>query len=287
MNDADFSNNNFTIVGLGLIGGSFAKSIKNKLKYKNLWAVDIDRDILNQAVSEGVIDEGFTDPKYPLENSDIVILCTYPNITTDFLKINMPYFKQNSIVTDTTGIKNKIITEIRSFIRNDINFIGGHPMCGKESIGYGYSSDSMFINGQYILTPENNTSLEAVNILTEIIKNIGFKTVSLMSPEKHDETIAFTSQLPHLIACTLMSSKNIKQSLNCIGGSFKDATRVADINSDLWSELIFENKNNIIMQLDYFLNDIKNIYDIINNNDIEGLKSIFAKSSLHRREMNK
>jgi len=280
------SNLNITIVGIGLIGGSFAKAIREKIKINKLWAIDINIDTINDAVSNGVIDNGFTNPKFPLENSDIVILCTYPNATINFLKDNMKFFKPNALITDAIGMKNKIVSEISGILRNDLEFIGGHPMSGKESIGYNSSSADIFENAQYILTPNKNVSASSLELLKQIITGIGFTKIIEMSPQTHDEKVAFTSQLPHIIACTLMNNSRLDGNLLCIGGSFKDATRVADINSELWSELIFENKDNILNEINNFIADIKTICDIIKTDDKNSLMSFLNKSSIRRKEMN-
>nr|WP_312576480.1 prephenate dehydrogenase [Sedimentibacter sp.] len=277
---------NITIVGIGLIGGSYAKAIRKNININKLWAIDINIDSLNEAVSTGVIDDGYVAPQFPLENSDLVILCTYPNITIDFLKNNMKHFKKNALITDTIGMKNKIVSEVLSIKRDDLEFIGGHPMSGRESIGYSCSDDSIFKNAQYILTPDKNTSASSLNLLKQIITGIGFSEIIEMSPQKHDAKVAFTSQLPHVIACTLMNNSELNDDLQCVGGSFKDATRVADINSELWSELIFENKYNILNVLNDFIVDITNIYDIIKSDDKNSLISFLNKSSIRRKEMN-
>lgn len=281
----NISDLNISIVGLGLIGGSIAKSIKKNLQIKNLWAIDINLNTLNKAKDDGVINEGYVEPIYPLKNSDIVIFCTYPNITLDFIKKNMNYFKNNSLLTDTLGIKNCIITKINKIIRDDIEFIGGHPMSGRECVGYEFSRNNIFDGSEYILTYSNNTKNSTMNLLREIIIGMGFKTVTIMTPQEHDERIAFTSQLPHIIACTIMNNKQFDEKLNCIGGSIKDITRVADINVDLWSELISINKINILKEMSNFIHDLNNVYDIIKNDNIEQLKSIFNKSSQRRKEM--
>jgi prephenate dehydrogenase len=274
-----------TIVGLGLIGGSLAKSIRKNLKIKNLWAVDIDSDILSSAANSGVIDKGFTKPQFPLENSDIVILCIYPRATVNFLKENMKYFKNNAIITDTAGVKNKIVAQAECFVRNDLQFIGGHPMSGRESIGYNFSSHHIFEGAQYILTPTAKTSQNSLILLKGLILGMGFKEVVMMTPEKHDETVAFTSQLPHIIAITLMNSDKLDGKLDGIGGSFRDLTRIADINNGLWSELIYENKDNILKELERFLTSTNDIYHAIKNEESDYLHSIFQKSSLRRKEM--
>lgn len=287
MSDLNFSNLNLTVVGLGLIGGSIAKAINKRLQVKNLWAVDIDINVLKKAEHEGIIDCGFTNPSFPLENSDVVILCMYPKASIEFIKKNMESFRHNAVITDTAGIKSKIADEIKSIIRHDVEFIGGHPMSGKENSGYQFSDENICNDANYILTPHENNSESAVNMLKDIIRGMGFKNIKVMSPEEHDEAIAFTSQLVHIIACAIMNSSKVENICSCAGGSFRDATRVADINSDLWCELIQENKTNILHELYSFINDMNNIYDIINNDETENLKSMFIKSGRRRKEMNR
>lgn len=277
---------NITIVGIGLIGGSYAKAIRKNIKTNNLWAIDINADALNEAESSGVIDNGYIEPQYPLQHSDLIILCTYPNATMDFLKNNMRYIKKNALITDTMGMKNKIVSDILSIMRSDLEFIGGHPMSGKESAGYNYSDADIFKNAQYILTPSKNTSDSSLTMLKQIIKSIGFNAIIEMSPQTHDEKIAFTSQLPHIIACTLMNNASLDDNFQCVGGSFKDATRVADINSQLWSELILENKDNILNEISNFISDITDIYNVIKCNDRNSLEFFMDKSSARRKEMN-
>ncbi|MFO7887907.1 MAG: prephenate dehydrogenase [Eubacteriales bacterium] len=279
----NLSDKNITIVGLGLIGGSIAKGISKNIKAKNLWAVDVDQKTLDTAEKEKIIEKGFTNPKYPLQNSDLVILCTYPDTTLEFIEKNKKYFKKNSIITDTTGIKEVIIDKIKNMVDKNIIFIGGHPMAGKEVSGYQHSSVNIFKNSEYILTPTNDTDENSLNLLTKLIKNIGFNKVTFMTPEIHDRKIALTSQLPHLIACALMNNKGLEKDLSGIGGSFKDMTRVANINSNLWCELISVNKNNLLKEIDVFIEDINEIYDTIKNSDKKELKKIFEESSLRRK----
>jgi prephenate dehydrogenase len=285
MDNTDFKNLNITLVGLGLIGGSIAKSIRKNVRVKNLWAVDIDEKTLKYAEKEKVIDKGFTEGKFPLENSDIIILSTYPKATLDFIINNSIHFKPEAIVTDTSGIKTSIIREIKNLLPEDVIFIGGHPMAGKELSGYENSDDKILKNCEYIITPENNTNKRALKILTKLIKSMGFKEITTMTPENHDTKIAFTSQLPHIIACALMNNKKLDDSTSGIGGSFKDMTRVAKINSNLWCELINDNKLNILKELEVFRDDINKIYDIIESEDQNQLKEIFKKSTLRRKDM--
>ncbi len=277
---------NITIVGLGLIGGSMAKAIRENLKVKNIWALDLDRDVLREAHESGIIDDLFEDDKIPLKDSDIVILCTYPNAVLEFMKNNRDNFKHGALITDTSGIKEKIVEGARDLLRSDCEFIGGHPMSGKESMGYKYSDSNIFQGTNYIITPDEKSNKELVLLLKEILFTIGFKRIIEMSPREHDKIVAYTSQLPHILACIMMNSKSFELSRDLHGGSFRDITRVADINCELWSELLHENKQNILAELEDVIEDIKNISKMIDNDDIDSLKLVFKNSSMLRKEMN-
>lgn len=281
MEDFDF---NITIVGLGLIGGSFAMAL-NELKPKNLWAVDIDEHSINTAKKLGIITEGYLNPKVPLENSDIVIMCLYPDLTIKFINDNINYFKSGAIITDTAGIKNKIIEEINSFLREDLDFIGGHPMAGRENKGISSASKDIFKDANYIITPTDKNKKENIQILEKIVKGVGCKNIIKVSSKQHDEIIAFTSQLPHIIASALINS-DVEENTNLfIGGSFKDATRVANINTNLWLEIMMNNRQNLIEKIDIFEKNLSKIKDAIISEDIFFLEFILEKGRLKREGM--
>ena len=143
---------NITVVGLGLIGGAFAMALKD-LKPKNLWGIDIDKDSIETAENMGIIDKGYTNAETPLKDSDIVIIALYPNLTEEFIKENNEFFKIGAIITDSAGIKEALVNNINLFIREDVDFIGGHPMAGRERKGLAYASKEIFHNANYILTP--------------------------------------------------------------------------------------------------------------------------------------
>lgn len=277
---------NITIVGLGLIGGSMAKAIRENLKVKKIWALDLDRDVLNEAYESGIIDEIFEDDATPLKNSDMVILCTYPGAVLEFMKKNRDNFKPGALITDTSGIKEKIVHGAREILKSDCEFIGGHPMSGKESMGFKYSDGSIFQGTNYIITPDEKSNKELVLLLKEILFTIGFKKIIEMSPGEHDRIVAYTSQLPHILACIMMNSRSFELSRDLHGGSFRDVTRVADINCELWSELLHENKQNIVAELEAVIEDMKDISRMIGNDDIDSLKAVFKNSSMLRKEMN-
>lgn len=274
----DIEKLNITIVGLGLIGGSYAEAIK-KLNPKNLWAVDIDSKSLEFAENKGIIDKGFTEAEMPLKDSDIVIMAVYPELTKRFIIDNIENFKENSIITDSAGIKENLIEEINKCLRKDLDFIGGHPMAGKETSGIESASADIFKGANYIITPTERNKPENISLIEELAKKIGFSHIEKIAPRRHDEIIAFTSQLPHVIAITLMNCNYIDDVNSFTGGSFNDVTRIAKINPALWSELMIENKEHMVNKIDLFMDYMSNIKNAINNSDYEVLDDILKESN--------
>jgi prephenate dehydrogenase len=283
----DCTDFNITIVGLGLIGGSFAMALR-ELKPKNIWAIDIDKNTLRAAEKMNIIDKGYTNPEIPLSSSDIVIIAVYPQKTINFVKNNMNLFKSGAIITDTAGIKSNLIHEIMPVLRKDLDFIGGHPMAGKEESGLNAASKDMFKNANYILTPINGNKEENINLITEIARGMGCKRVVHLTPKEHDDIIAYTSQLPHVIAVSLIDcNSSIEGVAQFIGGGFKDTTRVATVNVELWPELLLNNKENIISKIEDFERNIIEIKTAIINNDEVFLKTRFENATMKRKENGK
>ncbi|MBX4266870.1 prephenate dehydrogenase [Clostridium estertheticum] len=281
----DCTDFNITIVGLGLIGGSFAMALR-KLNPKNIWAIDIDKETLRVAEEMNIIDKGYLSPEIPLSNSDIVILAVYPQKTINFVKINMDSFKSGAVITDTAGIKSNLINEVMPVLRKDLDFIGGHPMAGKEESGLKAASKDMFKNANYIITPINGNDEENVSLISDIARGMGCKRVVRLTPEEHDDIIAYTSQLPHIIAVSLIDcNSSIKGVSKFIGGGFKDTTRVATINGELWPELLMYNEENIISKIEDFEQNIKEIKDAIINHDETFLKRRFEIATKKRKEI--
>lgn len=277
---------NITIVGLGLIGGSYAMALK-KLKPKNLWGVDIDVKAINTAEQLNIIDKGYVGGKIPLSKSDIVIIALYPDASVKFIRDNLEYFKRGSLITDTASIKEKVVNEVSSFIPDCIDFIGGHPMAGKEYKGLKFASGDTFINASYILTPTEKNKKENVDLLKKIALGMGFKNVITVEPKIHDEMVAYTSGTPHIIAVALMAGADLDDEGSCfVGGSFKDATRVARINSALWCELISSNRENILKKLENFEEKLALIKDAVINDDKDAMIDMFEMASAKRGKLN-
>lgn len=283
----DISDFSITIVGLGLIGGSYAMALR-KLAPRNLWGVDIDEETLVKAENLGIIDKGYKEAREPISSSDIVIISVYPQSVEKFVKDNISYFKDGAIITDTGGIKKSIIDKVFEVLPQNIDFIGGHPISGREDIGLAFATADIFNNANYILTPVEKNKEKNIKIIDEIAKLIGCKNVIRMSPQRHDEIIAYTSQLPHIIAVSLMNSDNTDMDISCIsGGSFKDTTRIAVINCKLWSELLISNKDNIINTIEDFQNRIDSLKNAIINDDIDAIEENLKSACKKRRELQK
>ncbi len=276
-----------TVVGLGIIGGGFAQSFKD-MGIKTVYGIDIDEDTLRKAEGKGIITKGFLKTKEPLEKSDIVVITLYPNLMKSFFVNNMENFKENAIITDVVGIKGKIMEDIKPVIEKssrNIDFIFGHPMAGREKRGIDFADSKVFQNANYIIIKDEKNKEENLELLSEIIKNMGFKSISYLTAQEHDEIIAFTSQLTHAIAVSLVNSDNQKYDTNrFIGDSYRDLTRIAKINEDLWSELFLGNKINLLNMIEQFEGELDIIKEALKNNDIGTLKDKFITST-KRREL--
>ena len=273
---------NITIVGLGLIGGSYALALR-ELKPRNIWAVDIDETALKKAEKIGMIDKGYLDPSTPLQKSDLIIICLYPNSIKNFIEKNRVNFKDGAIITDVAGVKNHLIEEINEILPENVDFIFGHPMAGKEKVGLDFSSADIFKGANYIITPTPRNDKNNIAIIESMAREMGFKNVSIITPEKHDDVISFTSQLTHVIAVALVNSdENFEETNKFIGDSYRDLTRIAKINSQLWSELFMTNKGNLIDKIEKFEAKIETIKMALEENDYDTLVAEFNKSTARR-----
>lgn len=281
--EPDFRNMEITIVGLGLIGGSMALALR-KMNPRKIWAIDVDQIILEEAYVQGIIDGGSSDGADILRHSDLVVMCIYPGLAIQFMKENMANFKSGAVITDTGGIKGKIVREIWKVLREDLDFVGGHPLAGKECSGFRHASADLLMGANYLVTPVEKNKKESIAIVEKMICSMGCQKPIYMSPDKHDEIIALTSQLPHLIATALMNSSSYYDTDKLIGGSFRDATRVAQMNVRLWSELLVENKGNILTQIDIFMDNITRMKDALTRGDEDSLIQLLNKGNQARQQ---
>lgn len=272
----------FLIVGLGLIGGSYAEALSD-LGYE-VGAITRQQKSIDYAKSRGLISHGTTEvtPEY-VSKFDVIIFALYPNVLTDWIEKYQAYIKNGAILTDVTGVKSPVVYKIQEILRPELEFIGAHPMAGKEVYGVENADKSIFRNANYIVTPTDKNTPEGINCCRELGKILGFKTVSELSPEKHDEMIGFLSQLTHCIAVSLMTCKESEDLVKYTGDSFRDLTRIAKINENMWTELFLLNKTELLSQMDLFLEKFKELRDSIENEDTEKMKEIMRLST-HRRQ---
>lgn len=274
------------IVGLGLMGGSYAKGLK-RFGFK-ISAITNDSRTLDYALENKIIDKGSVSPdKTLIHEADIIIFALYPHIFIEWIKENQTYIKSGAIITDVTGVKSCIVYQIQEILREDIEFIAAHPMAGREVSGIEYSTDKIFHGANYIVTPTKRNTPVAIETCMQIGKILGFKTISSISPEEHDDMIGFVSQLTHCIAISLMTCNDDEGIENFTGDSFRDLTRIARINEVMWSELFIDNKEHLLKQMDMFQRQFEKLKSTLKNEDVEEMKKIMKLSTERRKKFDK
>lgn len=269
------------IVGLGLLGGSYAKVLK-RFGF-HISAITKDQSSIDYALKEGLIDEGTTEiNKRIIGEADLVIFALYPHIFVEWIEQNQGLLKSGALITDVTGVKGSIVYKIQDMLREDVEFIAAHPMAGREVSGVENSTDKMFVGANYIVTPTEKNTPEAINTCMELGRLLGFSNVTILSPEEHDEMIGFLSQLTHCIAVTLMTCNDKENMEKFTGDSFRDLTRIARINDLMWSELFVANKNALLEQMDIFINKFNELKVMLENEDIDGMRKMMRHSTERR-----
>ncbi len=275
------SKSDILIVGLGLMGGSYAKALK-RLGY-HVSAIDTKKSSIDYALSKGIIDRGFSEVSAEAVGSaDAVIFALYPGVFMDWLSEHQSLFKKGALLTDVTGVKSCIVYKIQDMLRNDVEYIGAHPMAGREVYGVENSDDTIFRDANYIVTPTQNNTKEAIEWCKSLGKILGFRHISVLSPEEHDEMIGFLSQLTHVIAVALMTCTDNQHLVDYTGDSFRDLTRIARINENMWSELFYLNKDVLIREMDIFEKEFKEMRDMLAAGDLDGLKEKMRLSTKRR-----
>ncbi|GAA0076848.1 prephenate dehydrogenase [Clostridium sp. CTA-5] len=273
------------VVGLGVIGGSFAMALK-ECGYEDVYGIDVDRETLMKAKDLKLIKDGFVDGKEILKTADLVVISIYPKLVKQFIISNIDNFKDGAIITDATGIKKMFIQDIIDVLPENIDFIFGHPMAGREKKGIHFATNDVFKGANYILTPIKINKEENLKLIESLAYKIGFKRVKRITPEYHDEMIGFTSQLPHALAVALINSDiEGRDTGSFIGDSYRDLTRIANINENLWSELFLGNKENLLKCIESFEIELDKLKDAIRDDDKESLKELFIKSTKRREKL--
>lgn len=273
---------NIVISGLGIIGGSYAKALK---KYTDHYIIGINRSRapVDAALECGAIDKAGT--VSDLESADMLILGTFPEAAVRFVEENAHLIPKSCIVCDTCGIKSKICPQLSSLAKeHGFTFVGVHPMAGKETNGFAASEADLFAGASCIIVP-CGADEQAVETVARLAEKIGFGKVVYTTPEQHDRMIAFTSQIPHVLACAYVQSPCCPSHKGFSAGSYRDVSRVAHINEQLWAELFTENREALLQEIDVLTENINAIRSALESDDRAELQEILAKSRRIKEEL--
>lgn len=277
---------NIGIIGLGLMGASFAKRLSPQ-KDKTIYGIDQNEQTIQTALELNIIKEGSTDPGKLIKKCNLIILALYPTMIKPWIVENQQYLESGTILMDISGVKTNIVEPVQAILREDLELISIHPMCGRESRGINFAQADIFDNANYIIVPTNKNTPKAIEAAKQLGKDLRVKNISILSCEEHDRMIGFLSQLTHVIAVSLMNTHDNSHLVEYTGDSFRDLTRIATINEDLWSELFLLNKDILLDEIDQFLDATKHFRDSLEKEDIDEMKRLFIQSTNRRKLFNK
>lgn len=274
------------IVGLGLIGGSYAEALSKK-GYE-VGAIDQKQEAIDFALRKGYIASGKTsvDKDY-VGKFDIVVFALYPHAFVEWIEKYQNCLKSGAIVTDVTGVKGGVVSDVQNALRKDVEFIAAHPMAGRECSGVENAKAEIFEGANYIVVPTEKNTQEAIELCKDLGRELGFKHISELSVKQHDETVGFLSHLTHCIAVSLMACKESGHLADYTGDSFRDLTRIAKINDEMWSELFLLNKDEIVEQMNLFEQHFGKLKECIQNDDREGIREMMRLSTKRRKVFDK
>lgn len=283
--DKNFNGKKVAIIGLGLIGGSLARAFRERLGITDIIAVNPSKASLEEALKDNVISEGFTELNSHVFSSDIIFICTPVKRTLEYIKILSGRVKNDCIITDVGSTKSEVIDCVNS-IHDAPCFIGGHPMAGTEKSGYSASLSHIFENAYYVLTPCRSTSTFSIDLMTQMIRGIGAIPIT-MEASQHDKIAGTISHIPHLIAAALVNmvneldSEDGKMQLLAAGG-FKDITRIASSNPEMWENIILSNKQYVKDILGKYISRLNKYADYIDTGDSEKILDFFQSAKIYR-----
>ncbi len=272
------------IIGLGLLGGSYAQGF-SQAGYQVI-GIDVDASAIQQARQNGWITDGSNDPAL-IEQCDLVISALYPQTFVDWVRENRIHFKKGAILSDVTGVKRMVISQINHLLPSEVEFIAAHPMAGRESRGIEYADSSQFSNANFIIVPTATNSERAIQTARDIAQILGFSRISILDPDEHDRIIGFVSQLCHVIAVSLMNISEDPRLVEYTGDSFRDLTRIANINEQLWPQLFIANKDNLIAQIDNLISQMSVMRQCILMDDVNQMKKLMKQASERRKKFDR
>lgn len=269
------------IVGLGLIGGSYAEGL-TKAGFE-VGAVTRSQESIDFALSKGFISSGTTEvTREYVSRFDIIVFALYPHVFLSWIENYQDYIKRGALLTDVTGVKRSVVYKVQEMLRDDLEFVGAHPMAGRELYGVRNADCSVFKGANYIVTPTGANTEGAVVTCEDLGRALGFGCISRLSPEEHDEMVGFLSQLTHCIAVALMNSKESRHLAEFTGDSFRDLTRIARINDGMWSELFLLNRDELLSQMDLFIGKFGELRDALAAGDMDKMREMMRISTERR-----
>ena len=266
---------NIGIAGLGLIGGSMAKGVKAKTGH-TVFGCDINPETLIMAKLSGAIDEELTDVS--LSECDIVFLALTPRVATDWLKVNAKNISKSAVVVDFCGVKRSVFPEMRRVAdEHGFKYVGGHPMAGKERGGFKNSSPDLFSGASMILTPDSETLPETLETLSKLFYDVGFARVVYSTADEHDRIIAYTSQLAHIVSSAYIKSPEAQRQRGFSAGSFRDMTRVAYLDENMWTELFMSDSDYLTKELELLISNLNEYKDALEKGDSVALNRLLKE----------
>ncbi len=280
------SSKKILIIGLGLLGGSYAMALKKK--GYDVSAITLEKKSIDYALEHKLIDRGSVEVDEKLiGEADIIVFALYPHTFVEWIKKNGHLIKEGTVVTDVTGVKGCVVYEVQSLLPEGVEFIAAHPMAGREVCGVENSDDGIFKGANYIVVPTEKNTFSAIELCKSLGQELGFADVSVLPPERHDEMIGFLSQLTHCIAVALMCASDDPNLERYTGDSFRDLTRIANINDEMWSELFLANREPLLAQMDSYRGAFDRLYNCVKNADREEMRSMMRISAERRRNFDK
>ncbi len=257
------------VIGLGLIGGSYAKALRTRTDV-TVWGYDLDGGVQDTALRTGVIEAAATPAR--LSEADLVLVCLYPEAAGRYITEHAPLFKKGALVTDACGVKTPLCAGLEAAAaQHGFHFIGSHPMAGKERGGLQNADGALFEGASFLMTPSAQADQDAAEALAALAADLGFGRVVRCTPEEHDRMIAFTSQLPHVLACAYVHSPRCTRQADFSAGSYRDVSRVACINEEMWSSLFLLNRAPLCEEIDLLTAHLQELRGLIARGDREGL----------------
>ena len=263
---------NVGIVGLGLIGGSMAKSTKARTGH-TVWGADLDKETMTMARMCGAIDAPLTDENLP--QCDLILVAIRPAAAVEWVRTHASLIAPSAILVDLCGVKRTVVSAITPIARErGFAYIGGHPMAGRERGGFTASSEDLYVGASMILTPDQRTDMQLLETLKAFFLDLGFAGLTFSDPEEHDRIIAFTSQLAHIVSSAYVKSPEAQRRRGFSAGSFQDMTRVARLDEDMWTELFLEDADYLTTELDELIVHLREYADAIRAHDAQALRAL-------------